>query len=347
MSKTAHPPEELNIVNKKQRTGVGSSVAQTDHRPTDEFILTLTQIKVERLQPKTRQIVTCERSDTLPVVFKKLVENNVLAIPVLTQKNEYFGIVEIFDIVRFVTEMFEDITNTSMVDIERLFASDTKFSNTLVSEIMQWPLKKNNPFHPVTKGYSLFTAWEILGLSAARRVPVIDSGGQIVDIVTQSMMIDFLWQNIEKIGKLAEKKVQDIQVLHNHALVQMNSTSRAISGFREMVRRGEDHVAVVDGHGHLVDNLSLRDLRGIQPDVKVFYRLWNSITDYKEKLRKDYPDKTPSGVLNVLPTDTLYHVVELMAVKHIHHVFVVENHSEMKPLKVITQTDILREILGR
>lgn len=148
-----------------------------------------------------------------------------------------------------------------MVDLERLFASDTKFSNALVSEVMQWPLKKNNPFHPITKGYSLFSAVEILALSEAKRVPVIDANSQVADVVTQSMMIDFLWQNIEMIGKLAEKKIQDIQILRNHVVTQVDESSKAIVAFREMVNRQEDHVAVVNKSGQLVDNLSLRDLR--------------------------------------------------------------------------------------
>jgi CBS domain-containing protein len=270
-----------------------------------------------------------------------------MAIPVLTQKNEYYGIVEIFDIVRFVTDMFSDISNTAMIDLERLFESDTKFSSTVVSDIMQWPLKKINPFHPVTKGYSLFSAWEIQALSGARRVPVIDINGHTIDIVTQSMMIDFLWQNIEKTGKLAEKKVSDIQLLHNQAVTQITSETKAITAFREMVKREVDHMAIVDEKGFLVDNLSLRDLRGIRPDVKVFYRLWSSTAEYKKKVREEFPDKTPTGVIHVLPTDTLYQVVELMAVKHIHHVFVVESAEKPIPVKVITQRDIMREILGK
>jgi CBS domain-containing protein len=343
-----HPaPDQANTPNKRQRTGVGTSVATTETKETDKFMLAATQIRVERLQPKTRKIFTCERSDTLPSVFQKLVESNVLSLPVLTQKGEYHGIVEIFDIVRFVTEIFADISNTAMIDIEKLFASDTKFSKATVADVMQWPLKKNNPFHPVAMGYSLFSALEVLALSDAKRVPIIDANSQVVDVVTQSMMVDFLWQNIEMINKLADKKVEDIQPMRNRVVTQVDEHSKAIVAFREMVNRQEDYVAVVDKHGNLVDNLSLRDLRGIRPDVKVFYRLWNSVAEFKSKVREEFPDKTPGGVITVLPSDTLYQVVEIMAVKHVHHVFVVESASSRKPVRVISQTDVLREILAK
>jgi len=135
-------------------------------------------------------------------------------------------------------------------------------------------------------------------------------------------------------------------MLNNHVVTTIDESAKSIIAFREMVRRNVDHLAVVDKNGVLVDNLSLRDLRGIRPDVKVFYRLWSSVLEFKTKVREEYPEKTPIGVLHVLPTDTLYKVVELMAVKHIHHVFVVDPDTKA-PTRVITQADIMREVLGR
>jgi len=345
MSKTS-AAELPNTPNKRARMGVGTSVAAVDRKETDQFILCMTQIKVERLQPKTQKVVKCERGDALPTLFKLLVENNVLAVPVMTQKGEYHGMAGIADIVRFVTNMFSDVAATSLVDLDTLFKSDTKFNNTAVSEIMQHPLQKANPFHPVSKGYSLFSAWEILALSNARRVPVIDPEGHVADLVTQSMLIDFLWQNIEKIGTLADKKVQDIHSMHT-TVNKVEGSVKAIVAFRSMISKDTDHLAIVDSHGKLVGNLSLRDLRGVRPDVQVFYRLWNSVTEYKTKEHEEYSEKTPAAIIHVLPTDTLYKVVELMAIKHVHHVFVVNSETKMVPERVITQTDVMREILGR
>jgi len=180
-----------------------------------------------------------------------------------------------------------------MIDLEMMFQSDTKFTNTVVSDIMHWPLQKANLFHPLTKGYSLYAAWEVLALANTRRAPVVDSEGKVAHFVTQSMLIDFLWQNIEKIGKLAEKKVQDIRTIHN-SVTKVASSTKAIIAFREMVKLQLDHLAVIDSHGKLIDNLSLRDLKGIRPDVKVFYRLWNSVLEFKAKVREEYAEKNSS-----------------------------------------------------
>lgn len=71
------------------------------------------------------------------------------------------------------------------------------------------------------------------------------------------------------------------------------------------------------------------------------------MADFKAKVREEFPEKTPSGLIFLLPTDTLFQVVELMAVKHVHHVFIVEDNTSLKPVRVISQTDILREILSK
>lgn len=51
-------------------------------------------------------------------------------------------------------------------------------------------------------------------------------------------------------------------------VVAIPSTSKAIEGFKMMLDREVSGLAVVDETGRLVDNLSLRDLKGIRPDVK-------------------------------------------------------------------------------
>jgi len=349
MSKTTAPSApETELPLKKPRRGVGTSVVvSVDEKETDSLVLCLTQIKVERLQPRNRAIIACERSDSLPRVFQKMVENTVLSLPVLTKPGKYCGLVDMLDIVRFVTELFQDFTNASMVTLETMFTTDARFSNAIVAEILKSPRQKPASFHTVPKGYSLFSAWEILALSGAHRVPVVDPFGQVVDLITQSMLIDFLWQNVEKIGRLAEKQIKDMTTPRSNVVLQCQYSSRAIVGFREMVQKGIGYLAIVDDNGRLIDNLSLRDLRGIRPDVKVFYRLWSSVAEFKEKVREEFAAQTPLSLLYAVESHTLYQVLEMMAVEHVHQVFVVDNTFSMKPIYAITQTDVLREVLGK
>jgi len=333
---------------KRLRTGVGTSVATLEHSPQDDFILTLTKIRCERLLPKTRTITTSNRDELVPVAFRKLVNTNVLSIPVLTKQGKFYAMMDSFDLVSFVTQEFADVELMNFVDIEALFEKEKQFNDTTVGEIIKHPKRINSPFHPLTKGFSLFSAWEALALGGYHRVPVVDDENQICDIITQSMLIDFLYQNMEKINELGDREIKDLKCMKNQAKVStISKHSRAITAFREMIRLNVHGLAVVDDHGYLVDNISLRDLRGVHPDVNVFWRLWNTVAEFKAKERADYPDHTPKEVIYVVPTDTFSSVIEKMARLHIHRVYVVESKDNLIPTHVISQTDALQEILSK
>lgn len=56
-------------------------------------------------------------------------------------------------------------------------------------------LARRNPFHPVASGSSLLKAAEILE-RRVHRVPVVDSQGKVVKIISQSAVVKFLHQNV-------------------------------------------------------------------------------------------------------------------------------------------------------
>lgn len=93
------------------------------------------------------------------------------------------------------------------------------------------------------------------------------------------MLIDFLWQNIERVGTIGDAKVADLHGTSPVLTVQENT--KAIVAFREMATSGVSGLAVLDSNGKLVDNISLRDLKGIHPDAKIFWRLWNTVKAFK------------------------------------------------------------------
>eukprot|EP01126_Amoeba_proteus_P044753 TRINITY_DN4989_c0_g1_i1.p1 TRINITY_DN4989_c0_g1~~TRINITY_DN4989_c0_g1_i1.p1 ORF type:complete len:157 (+),score=27.98 TRINITY_DN4989_c0_g1_i1:900-1370(+) len=97
-------------------------------------------------------------------------------------------------------------------------------------------------------------------LEGLHRVPIIDRTGNITGIVTESMLIDFMWQNIEKFGDYFSKtKISDL--IRCEMVYSTYEGTRAILAFRLMVTMNVSGLAVLDKDNHLVDNLSLRDLK--------------------------------------------------------------------------------------
>jgi len=322
---------------------VGSSVAELVRSETDDFILVLTKTKAERLLPRGRNIITTDTSEYLSAVFKKLVDHNILSLPVLNQKNKYYGMVEMFDLVEYVTTLFSDLSSTRLVDLEKMLVSERKFLHGTVKDVIRSPFTRSKSHRTLQTGFSLFTAWEVLSLTKTNRIAVLGANDDVVDIITPSMLIDFLWQNIEKIGDLADRKVKEFFIEPTEELETIPTSTKAIVAFREMVRYEKSGLGVVDESGKLIDNISARDLRGIHTDANVFWRLWSTITEFKKREKTEHD--LPSHLVHVHQDDSLYTVVEKMATEHIHRVYVVSH--DRKPIRVIVQTDILREIIGK
>jgi CBS domain-containing protein len=337
--------EELGPKNKKARTGVGTSVAELIRSDTDDFLLVLAKIKVERLLPRSRTVITTDTAEDLPSLFKKLVSANVLSVPVLNQKKRYYGMVEMFDIVEYITSIFSDVSSTKLIDLERMLVSERKFLNATVKDVIKSPFPKYKSHKTLERGFSLFTAWEMLAFTGSNRIAVLGESESVVDIITPSMLIDFLWQNIEKIGDVGKRLVKDFIIEPTESLATIRENTKAIVAFREMVRMDKTGLGVVNESGQLIDNISPRDLKGIHADANVFWRLWSTVGEFKKKERMEYQRKVPNELIYVKSDDSLYSVVEKMATLHVHRIYVTER--DQSPIRVITQTDILREILAK
>lgn len=337
--------EDLGPKNKKARTGVGTSVAELIRADTDDFALVLTKTRVERLLPRGRAVITTDTAEDLQSVFKKLVSANILSLPVLNQKKKYYGMVEMFDLLEYITSLFSDLSSTKLIDLEKMLVSERKFINATVKDVIKSPFPKYKSHKTLEKGFSLYTAWEMLALTGTNRVVVLGDSEEVVDIITPSMLVDFLWQNIEKVGDVAKRVVKDLIIEPTETLATIRENTKAIVAFREMVRMDKSGLGVVNEAGQLIDNISARDLKGIHAEANVFWRLWSTVSDFKKKERMEYDKKVPFGVISVKPDDSLYTVVEKMATLHIHRVYVVDRNQA--PIRVITQTDILREILAK
>jgi len=277
-----------------------------------------------------------------------LVKNNIHSVPVLNNKGGYYGFVDMMDIVLYTATLIKTWSEVTPVRLSTLFAKESRLSHARVADIMDHPVRKLTPFHPHLVGTSLFSAWESLAKEGVHIIPIINPSDDtsiisIDDVITHSMMIDFLWQNIEKIGTAAEMKVGGM-TKPQWALGTIRDTKKAISAFKKMGNYSFTGLAIVNGHGKLVGNISARDVKGLGWDGISWFRLWDTCVEFKRKIHSAFPS-SPSRVLHVTNNDTLFTVVEKMATEHVHRIYVVDSSESMKPLRVITQTDVLKQLL--
>jgi CBS domain-containing protein len=334
---------------KKPRVGVGSSVATLLKGPADDFLLTLAKTTVSRLVPSVQSIVVASRKDSISTVFKSMAENNILSVMVLTLRDKKLhGYIEISDMARWIGSLYRDVPLDDTPDFHTFKNKRYTFDKLTVKDVIPTNRGRLNPYHPVHKDYSLLFAWEILARSGAHRVPVVDETFTLWDIITQSMLVDFLWQNIEKTGNLAQRPIGT--VFGNDKEVRtISQDAPAINALRQMYEYDVHGLAVIDGGGKLVDNFSERDLKvvltqGSHLDVDKFRILWDkSVKEVKSIIRSKYP-KIPELVY-VLPNDNFFSLIEKMATLHVHRVYVVDSKENMNPKRCISQTDVLLSVI--
>lgn len=310
------------------------------------FLVAMLHTPVETLKPVSNVILVAQRTDLLTEVWKGLVRNNFLSCPVLQQtKKKYYGFVDIHDIVDFITKKFDANKLETAKDFWSLMEADKEFLNTTVNAVIQNPILKRNPYHPVTTGYSLLSAVELLAREPGlHRVPVVDSERQLKSLLTQSQVVDFVVSNIHLLGDIRAKPVMEIESGKKEVL-SVKPTISAIEAFKFMATHQITGVAVVDDSGRLIDVLTLKDLKAISTDGQMFWRLYQTVEVFLKKVREETPNK-PDRPLFCLPTQSFEHVVRTISNNRIHRVFIVDSQESMKPIGIISMKDVLKEIIS-
>eukprot|EP01083_Nonionella_stella_P032971 90279_1 len=99
---------------------------------------------------------------------------------------------------------------------------------------------------------------------------------QVSGIVSHSMMISWLHQNIELLG---EYQFTEVPKLRKSEVITISEDEPAINAFNQMMDFGVQGLAVVDSEGILRSAITVRDLRGIGADAAQFKRLFQTIKE--------------------------------------------------------------------
>jgi len=293
----------------------------------DEFLLLLAKTKVDDLGPK-RQIVTAYTADTLPEAFTKMINNKILSLPVLTFDGEYHGYIDILDIVTWLVDRVGEENILRKKEYKDII-DDFKVT-TVDTMVIHGPYVKRNPYHAVEAGSSLLTAVEILA-RGVHRVPIVE-GDALVNIITQTTVINWIKSNWDKFGK-KDVKVADMDCFSWVLFVY--DSEKAIDAFRLMKLAKVGAVAICNDAEKLVGSISLRDIKKISGDAKYFSRLFDTVTSFRDKRRLPH--------VTVTEDNTLTDVLNLLEKHNIHRVYIVDKHDHA--IGVISLTDILAAIL--
>lgn len=317
--------------------------------PTDlsQFTLLLCNTKVESIWSREGKIFFAMRDDKVKDVFKGLIIHNFSSCPVLQKtKSKWYGFLDIANIVKFIVQHFEQDVLSENANIMNLLDETESFKQLQVNDLMKNPLGILTPYHPIYIGYSLFSAFEIMARSNLHRLAVVDANRSLISVITQSQMVEFAYRNIALVGPKRSKQVKDM-AYNLHEVYSVKPSDTALTAFTLMSEKKVSGVAVVDDDGILVDQISMRDLKAMAPDGRLFWRLYKPISEYLENVKRNLSgvNSRPRNAIFVTPNDTLESVLGLIVGNRIHRVYIVESSSNKKPIGLISMRDIMLELI--
>jgi len=274
--------------------------------------------------------------DNLLVVFQLLAENRILSTVVIDDDGRYKGFVDALDLANFVVDAIDTRSSATAALSE---GTRTRLQNTPAAALVHRPAKRE-----VHLACSVYHSLEHMVRSNQKYMALLDLYDKPMAVLTQSMIIRFLHSKLNLFGAFIQQ--YPLWQLRNYTnVLSIRQTEPAIDAFRLMATRSVEGLAVVDESDRVVDCISVSDLRGLDPRQPNFWKLYDSVTDFKSYVRKAYPFSTPIAALTVRRDDTFGDVIRKMATKKIHRVFVVSDTGRL--IDIVTQTDVLNFVLDK
>jgi len=293
----------------------------------------LKETRVHTLLPKD-DIVCFSKNEPLTNVFKGLVENRILSAPVFDPiRHTHTGFVDLVDIVAFFVTGLKGGDETCELEAAKAFSSE---KCAAVCD-----LSGRNPFCPVEGMAPLLSAIHMMAKWRVHRIPVIDSEGELITILTQSHVVKFLYLNMSIFSHLSMGTVENLHMMRS-PVVSISSEQIALEAFITVHEKKVSGVGVVDETGKLVGNISASDLKLIGFDGTHSSRLYYSASQFLKLLAKER-DALVEPPIYVTLQSTFSDVVAKLVNCSVHRVYVVD--TAFHPIAVITPLEVLKVLL--
>jgi len=217
-----------------------------------------------------------------------------------------------------------------------LFGQDSKPPRNLAVNSEQIvDLSHANPFSPIKDDATMEDVIRKICSNNLHRLPVVskDDINNVVGIVSQSLIIKWLFSKQEQLSPLFKCTVQDLNLgLFNERrpLIQALDTDELINVFQLVHDNNVHGCAVVDNKGKLVGNIAVSDLQyAISGNIRLLALPVRSLLDTSER-------KAP---LVCSSQSTLSDIVSMMIESNVYRIYLVD--VDRSPRGIITYTDIL------
>lgn len=312
------------------------------HKPTiAQFLESHTERDLRLL--REGGLISIPANETAAKALTQLVTHGILSAPII-EDNKVIGLVDMKDFTGAVLEMLASASlNTVPPHISSSLHSGNWQLNLAFHGEMERKLVKEIPMSStiniVKEGSNLLDIVKALG-QGIHRVLVEDSQHNIINLLTQTALLNFTVKHIGDLGHLGAMTVDELGLANQRSIICVHINELTATAFSAMMDANISAVPVVDDQGHIVGNLSFTDLKGIGKGFHVT-SLNLPVQAFLKIVRScDIEIKNPT--IFCKRDATFATVLQKMCAARIHRIYVVNN--QMAPTGVISLTDVLRVI---
>jgi len=270
-----------------------------------------------------------------------LILGNVYSAPVYnSEKEEYVGFLDLLDVISFIVKIIDSqpAKKNEDPDIYQLLEQSEKFDLEPTMNVVGIATK--NPMCPVHSNASVKKALEIFVRSGAHRLPVVE-GKFLRSILTESTLIRWIGEHLSEISvQLRKKTIRELGIGLKE-VISVRLDANVIEAFRLMVKHNIHGVAVLDVDGTIFSNLSVKDIKTLEPDA-IFTKMYRSTLEIIQMVRSvNLKAVFPSFCVSL--DTTLQEAINKLVVLRVHRLYIEDERR--RPVGVLSLGDVLRILM--
>jgi len=191
----------------------------------------------------------------------------------------------------------------------------------------------------------LYDVAELLATSV-HRVPIVDAHGNIVSIISQSILIQLFNKHLQEVLK-GETNVHLKELsIGTSPVISVTKDTSTIDTFKKMDYCKVTALAVVDEEGKLIGSISAKDLKLFIESSCSYDILKLPIMTFLNEIRSRQIDiRSPTVSCNL--EETLALVIGKLAATGVHRLYIVNSSQDYTPVRVISLMDVLKYIFPK
>lgn len=194
-------------------------------------------------------------------------------------------------------------------------------------------------FRPLPERAPLIYATQTLS-EGVHAVPIVDTAGTIIRVLTQADIIRFLAQHLDELGPMATSTLSDLGVTgHPENLVIARFSDKAMDVLTQMRAKRAPAAPVVDSYGAMCANISFSDVKAIGRKAN-FSALQLPLQAFFHAIDKDKGTEVMSPSIYVKANTLFSSVLLTMAATKIHQLYFVDD--ALHPVGTIRIADLLK-----